>query len=60
MEPSYLNILICASLNHRKKKKAEPCRLIPRKLVGNLEFLIVENNKDEGLPLCIAAVYVVP
>jgi len=30
-----------ASLNHCKKMKAEPSRLIPRKLAANLEFLIV-------------------
>jgi len=32
---------ICASLNHRNKKKAEPCRLISGKLTVNLELLIV-------------------
>ena len=34
-------IQICASLNHRKVKKAEPSRLIPWKLSANLEFLTV-------------------
>jgi len=33
-------IQILASLNHRKKMKAEPCRLIPWKLTGNLKLLI--------------------
>jgi len=33
-------IQTCASLHHRKKKKAEPIRLIPRKSVANLELLI--------------------
>jgi len=31
-------IQICASLNHRKAKKARPWRLILRKLAANLEF----------------------
>jgi len=31
---------IYASLHHRKKLKAEPNRLIPRKLTENLELLI--------------------
>ena len=35
----FTRIQICASLNHRKKKKAEPSRLIPRKLTANLEVL---------------------
>jgi len=29
---------ICASLNHRKKKRIEPCPLISRKLIANLEL----------------------
>jgi len=33
-------IQICASLNHRKNKKAKPSRLIPGKLTANLELLI--------------------
>jgi len=33
----------CASLNHRKKKKAEPCRLIPRKLTANLQSFKLQN-----------------
>jgi len=33
-------IQICAGLNHRKKMKAEPNRLIPRKFTENLELLI--------------------
>jgi len=32
---------ICASLNHRKKMKAEPIWLTRRKLVANVEVLIV-------------------
>jgi len=32
-------IQICASLNYRKKMKAEPSRLIPRKLIANLELI---------------------
>jgi len=32
---------VCASLNHRKVMKAEPSRLIPRKLAENLELLPV-------------------
>jgi len=36
-------IQICASLNHRKNMKAEPSRLIPRKLAENLELQIVGN-----------------
>ena len=32
----------CAGLNLRKKMKAEPCRLIPRKSTENLELLFVE------------------
>jgi len=31
-----------ASLNHRKKMKAEPNRLIPRKLIENLELLFTD------------------
>jgi len=34
-------IQICASLNQRKKMKAEPSRLVPRKLAANLKLLIV-------------------
>jgi len=30
----------CASLNHRKNMKAEPCRLIPGKLTGTPELFI--------------------
>jgi len=33
-------IQVCASLNHRRKMKAEPSRLIPRKHTENL-FLTV-------------------
>jgi len=33
-------IQICTSLNHCKKKKAEPIQLIPRKLTANVELLI--------------------
>ena len=38
-EWSFLNM--CASLNHRKKMKAEPNRLIPLKPTKNLDLLIV-------------------
>ena len=31
---------ICASLNHRKKIKVEPSRLMPRKITAYLELLI--------------------
>ena len=34
-------IQMCPSLNHRKKMKAEPSRLIPRKPTENLELLFV-------------------
>jgi len=37
---------ICASLNHRKKMKAEPSRLIPLKPIENLELLIVVSGSD--------------
>jgi len=30
----------CASLNHGKKMKAEPIRMIPRKLTANLTLLM--------------------
>jgi len=33
-------IQICETLNHRKKMKGEPSRLIPPKPTGNLERLI--------------------
>jgi len=32
---------IYSSSNHRKKVKAKPSRLIPRKLTADLEFLVV-------------------
>jgi len=32
---------ICASLNHRKKFKVEPSRLMSRKVTANLELLII-------------------
>jgi len=32
---------VYATLNHRKNMKAEPSRLIPRKLTENLELSIV-------------------
>ena len=35
-------IHVCASLNHRKMMKAEPSRLICRKLTANPELLIVQ------------------
>jgi len=38
-------IQICASLNYRKKKRAEPSWLNPRKLAPNLELSIVGFNK---------------
>jgi len=44
---------ICASLNHRKKMKAEPIRLIPRKLTANLELFAVKWEK-----LCFAINYI--
>jgi len=40
---------ICASLNHSKKMKTEPSRLIPRKLTANLELLIVNVKGKEVL-----------
>jgi len=36
VEWSYLNTDMSTSLKHRKKMKAEPSRLIPRKLIENL------------------------
>ena len=45
VESSYLN-KIQVSLNHCKKMKAEPSRLIPQKLT-NLELNVVENEKLE-------------
>jgi len=33
---------ICASLNHRKKLKTEPRRIIPQKPTENLELLIFD------------------
>jgi len=39
---------VCASLNHRKVKKAEPSRLISRKLAANLEVSIVVDPENES------------
>jgi len=33
--------VICASLNHRKRMKAEPSRQIPQKLAARLEFVLL-------------------
>jgi len=32
---------MCANLNHRKKMKAEPSRVISRKLTANLELSMI-------------------
>jgi len=40
VESTCLNVDMC-NLNKRKKMKAEPNRLIPRKFTENLELLIV-------------------
>ena len=57
-------IQICASLNHRKKMKAEPSRLIPLKPIGNAELFIVSDlirdfSDDSCLYRCITAYCVV-
>jgi len=53
---TYLNIYICARLNYRKKMKAEPNRLMPRKLTENLQLLIatetVPTNVGEHITNC--------
>jgi len=44
VESTYLNMDICASLNHRKKMKADGSQLIPRKHAETL-VLLSENNR---------------
>jgi len=42
MQGNYMNTgTVCASLNNRKKMKAEPSRMIPRKHTENLKLLTV-------------------
>ena len=40
---SVTRIQVCTSLNHRKRMKAKPGRLIPGRLVANLQFLKAGN-----------------
>jgi len=44
-------IQICASLNHRKKVKAEPSRLFPRKHTDNLVLLIGVQSQPPPLSI---------
>jgi len=46
---------ICASLNHRKKMKAEPSWLIPLKPIENVELFIVTNLGNEMSLFCYIA-----
>jgi len=50
-------IQICASLNHRKNMKAEPCWLIPRKSTENLELLIVAERCVPFKTVCVYSAF---
>ena len=38
--------MICTSLNHRKRMKAEPSRQIPQKLASRLEFVLFSSIRE--------------
>jgi len=48
VKTSYLKTdTVCASLNHRKLKKAEPRRLIPQKLALDCLIMRITANKND-------------
>jgi len=51
VEISYLNADMC-KFESSQKKKAEPSRLIPRKLAANLEVLIGSYSYSEKFNAC--------